>query len=341
MRRFQPIAILAIAALVAGCGGGHGDRRGASVRPAKPAAETPTPRRVTTRPAPQALVTDERQGLLAVVNLPSGSARQFIGVPHDPEYAAAEPGAAVLTSPSAGAVTLLRGSPLRVVKITRGFGTPRVVELSADRRDAYITDDVGGTLTVIRLRDGRVVTTVPVGSGAHHMASSPDGRRLWIALGERARTIVILDASDSARPRVVGRFHPSFLAHDLAFSPDGSRVWITSADGPDVMVVRASDQRLLFRVPVGPPPQHVDLAGAAAYLTSGYGSTIERVSERTGELVRRVRSPYGSFELAAGHGFVTTSSLLDGTLAVYTSRLRLLHVLKLGPATRDVEVSTP
>lgn len=296
-------------------------------------------RRQGSQSRPQALVTNESQGVLAIVDLRSRTARLFIGVPGGPQYVAALPGVALVTSPMAGAVTLLQGDPLHVVKVFRGFGAPHIIEISPDRRHAYVTDDARGTLTVIGLGNNRVIDRLDVGAQAHHMASSPDQRRLWIALGEKARTIVVVDTSNVDQPRVIGRFDPGFLAHDLAFSPDGKRVWISSATGPDVTVFRASDHRPLFRVPVGPPPQHIAFAGGYVYLTSGYGSRIEQVSTSTGKVIRRARSPYGSFELDAADGFVANASLLDGELAIYTPRLKLLHVIKLGGATRDVEIS--
>jgi DNA-binding beta-propeller fold protein YncE len=304
-------------------------------------SQSPPPRARPSQSPPQALVTDESQGLLAVVDLRSRSATLFIGIPRGPQYVAAESGVALVTSPSAGAVTLLGGDPLRVVKVLHGFGAPHVIEISPDGKHAYVTDDARGTLTVIRLDGDRVTETLNVGALAHHLASSPDQRRLWIALGEKARTIVIADTSDLEHPRVIGRFDPGFPAHDLSFSPDGRRVWISSASSPYVTVFRASDQRRLFRVSAGPPPQHIAFTGPYVYLTSGYGSTIEQVSTSTGRVIRRVRSPYGSFELDAADGFVTTASLLDGKLAIYTPRLKLLHVIKLGPTTRDVEISKP
>jgi DNA-binding beta-propeller fold protein YncE len=353
MRRLLLIAILA--ALVGGCGGAHhraptthaqplADAAGSQPRsPAR--APLPNPaaghRRQVSPPRPDALVTDESQDLLAIVDLRSRTARLFIDVPGGPQYVAAQPGVALVTSPIAGAVTLLEGDPLRVVKVFHGFGSPHIVEISPDGQHAYVTDDARGTLTVIRLGANRATHTLDVGAQAHHMASSPDQRQLWIALGEKAGTIVILDTSDVEDPRVIGRFHPSFPAHDLAFSPDGRRVWVSSASGPDVTVFRVSDHRPLFRVPVGPPPQHIAFAGAYAYLTSGYGSAIEQVSTSTGKVIRRAPSPYGSFELDAADGFVTTASLLDGRLAIYTPQLRLLHVSKLGQVTRDVEISNP
>jgi DNA-binding beta-propeller fold protein YncE len=340
MRRLRFLALVTV--MLAGCGGAH-DR---TPKPRLVAAGAPIPasaHRHHTRPAPtpspKALVTDEDQNLVAIVDLRSGLAREFIGVARGPQYVAAEPGVALVTSPAAGAVSLLEGSPLRVVKVFGGFGTPRAVAISPDGQHVYVTDDARGTLTVIRLGDNRVTSTLAVGAGAHHMASNPNQSRLWIALTEAARTIVIVDTSDIDHPFVLSRFDPGFPAHDLAFSPDGTRVWISSARGPDVAVLRAGDHRLLFRVPVGPPPQHIALAGPYAYLTSGYGSTLEQVSARTGAVIRRVSAPYGSFEVAAADGYVATASLLDGHVAIYTPDLKLLKVLGIGPATRDVDIS--
>ena len=62
--------------------------------------------------------------------------------------------------------------------------------------------------TAIRISDDRVTRTLTVGAQAHHMASSPDQRRLWIALGEQARTIVIVDTAHVEDPRLIGRFDP-------------------------------------------------------------------------------------------------------------------------------------
>ena len=58
-----------------------------------------------------------------------------------------------------------------------------------------MTDDRRGQLVVISLTSRRVVRKLEVGAGAHHIAVSPDGSRLWIALGERARTIAVVDTT--------------------------------------------------------------------------------------------------------------------------------------------------
>ncbi len=248
-------------------------------------------------------------------------------------------------------MTILRRDNLSPIKIFGGFDQPHIAAITPDGAYAYVTDDARGTLTAIRLRDMKITATLQVGKGAHHLAISPDEQRVWVALGETAHQVTILSTVtqrsssgagpviDPGRPRVIGHFTPGFPAHDLSFSPDGRQVWITSAAGPDVTVFDARTRQPLFRVPVGPPPQHLDIQGSAAYVTSGYGSTIERVATATGRVITRTSAPYGSFELSVADGFVTTASLLRGTLAIYKPNLRLVRVLKLAPAMREVAIS--
>ncbi len=81
--------------------------------------------------------------------------------------------------------------------------------------------------------------------------------------------------------------------------------------------------------------------GRFAYLTSGYGGTIEKVDASTGRVITRASAPYGSFELDARQGYVVTSSLLRGTLAIYTPNLKLLRVVKVAPTAREVAISSP
>src|SRR6202011_4908862 len=188
-----------------------------------------------------------------------------------------------------------------------------------------------GELAVIRLSSATLVRKLAVGAQAHHFSFRPDAKQAWGALGQSARTIVILDTSSPADPRIVGRFDPGFRAHDLLFTPDGQRVWITSASSSDVGVFSATSHRLLFTVPGGAPPQHVAFDGTVAFITSGYGSRIEMVNAATGRVLKRASGPYGSFELSAAGGVVATASLLRGTLAVYSDRLRPLRVAQLAP----------
>ena len=308
----------------------------AAVTPAPPSARDPSP------PAPQALVTDETENRLLVVDLPDGRIVRRVPLPADPEDIAASgrDGVAVVVSSRAGTVTVLARHTLRTVGRFRGFDEPHIAAIAPDGDYAYITDDARGTLTAIRLSDMKVTSTVSVGAGAHHLAISPDERHVWVALGESARTITILSIV-AGQPRVIGHLTPGFPVHDLLFSSNGRRVWISSAAGPDVTVFDARTRKAMFRVAVGPPPQHIAIQGRYAYLTSGYGGTIEKIDATTGRVIARAHAPYGSFELSAADGYVAAASLLRGTLAIYGPNLKLIRTVKLAPATREVAISRP
>jgi len=353
----RPFAIAATAVVIAGVGAlsPAGATVGRLVDRAFQRSRAPQSVLTARAPSPQALVTDEQQNRLLVVDLPGGRVVRSVPVPPDPEDIASSEngGVVIVVSSQAGKVTILNRNTLRVIRTFSGFRRPHIAALSPDGSYAYITDDARGTLTVIRLNDMRITATVAVGPAAHHLAFSPTERTVWVALGETAEQISTLTtvasrartparpAADPGHPHVIGRFAPGFPAHDLAFSPDGRSVWITSATGPDVTAFSTRTHRMLFHIPVGAPPQHIVFEGRYAYLTSGYGSTIEKVSATSGKVITRAGAPYGSFELDAADGYVVSSSLLRGTLAVYTPSLKLLRVVKLAPATREVAISRP
>jgi DNA-binding beta-propeller fold protein YncE len=284
--------------------------------------------------------TAERQNALIAVALPQGDVVRRVHMPADPQNVIADPRApSVVVSAKGGAVTLLDPRSLRVLAIFRGFADPHLAAYSPDYRYAYVTADGSGEVVVVRLGNPRILARLFVGIGAHHLAVRPDGRRIWIALGERAEAVAIIDSSRPARPRLLGRFAPAFTVHDLAFSPDGRRVWLTSDDADVVHVVNARTRHLLFSVSAGPPPQHVAFDQRHAFVTSGYGSRIELVDPLRGEVLRVARQPYGSFNLATGGGLVVTASLLNGTLTELDGLLKPLRRVKVADATRDVAVT--
>lgn len=291
--------------------------------------------------SPVALVTAETQNQLLAIALPSGKVLRRLRMPADPENVAVV-GAehVVVVSPRAGAVTVLATPSLRIVRVLRGFSDPHVVAATADLQGVYVTDDGSGQLVAIRFSPRpHVVRRVFVGLGAHHFAVSPSGNQAWIALGERARTIVVVDISDPWRPKVVGRFDPGFAAHDLAFSSDW-RVWVTAADRRFVTIFDTRTLRPVARIPAGAPPQHVAIGYLDdAFITSGYSSSLEIVDRSSGRIRHTIRVPRGSFDVTVGGGFAVTSSLLRGTVTEVTDDGAVWLSKRFAPAARGVAVA--
>jgi DNA-binding beta-propeller fold protein YncE len=248
-------------------------------------------------------------------------------------------GPAVVVDPH-GTVTLLGRHSLRPIKVFHGFSNPQVARIAPGDRFAYVADGGSGEISVIDLARRRIVDRIFVGLQAHHMSFSPDGRRLWIALGEVARTVVRLDTSDLAHPRIAGRLHPRFRAHSVGFAPDGRTVWLSSARAPYVTVYDAATGRVLKVVRAGRAPQEVAFSGSRALLTSGYGSSLQAVLWRTYRRLGTVPMPYGSFNLSTFGGRVVTSSLFTGQIVeLRAGTLRRFWTAKVAPETRYVAIS--
>ena len=57
-------------------------------------------------------------------------------------------------------------------------------------------------------------------------------------------------------------------------------------------------------------------AAGRAYVTSGYGSSIEMVDPTRRTVLRRVESPYGAFNLASAGRWLVTTSVLNGEVTI-------------------------
>ncbi len=291
---------------------------------------------------PVAIVTAETENEVLAVSLADGRVLRRVHL-HEPRTVVAQPaGPVVVVSPS-GTVALLAPRTLRPLHVFRAFTSPQLAAIAPDGEWIYVTDAATGDVSVIEESTLRIVRRVFVGRGAHHLAFSPDEQRVWVALGERARTIVVLDTSNPKRPRVLRRLHPRDTVHDLAFAPDGRTVWASSDTTRVVSVLSARSGRVLAHIPVGPPPQHVvfgPYVHPRAFLTSGYGSVLEVVDPATREVLRRVRVPYGSFNLTASGGLVVTTSLLDGMVAEFAApQLARRLTARVAPAARSVAIT--
>ena len=83
-----------------------------------------------------------------------------------------------------------------------------------------------------------------------------------------------MDVSRRARPRLVRRFGPPFLAHDVGWAPGGNRVWVSSGDRNELALYAARSGRLLRRLAADRPPQHFTFRGELVYVASGESGTL-------------------------------------------------------------------
>jgi hypothetical protein len=267
---------------------------------------------------PLALVTADTEAHVVAVALGSGRIHRRVATVAGPRsIESVGERLAVVAHTTEGAVSILDGVELRVVRVLRGFDEPRYTAAAPDGRFAFVTDSKRGEVVAVDLGRLRAVGRVAVDGPARHLSITPDGRRLWVALGSKAAELVVVDVAEPSRMRVAGRLRPPFLAHDVGVVPGGSRAWVTSGDERRIAVYDVRAARILFSLPAGSPPQHVTFLAGRAHVTSGDDDGtlhVHRLAD--GRLLRTTAIPVGSYNVQQGFGLVLTPSLQRGTLCV-------------------------
>jgi DNA-binding beta-propeller fold protein YncE len=271
-------------------------------------------------------VTADAEAHVAVVRF-AGRARmrvvRRVRTVEDPRSIERSPGGtvAVVGHAGEGAVSLLalgRGGDVAVRRVLRGFGAPRYTAFARGGSGlAYVSDSDAGEIAVLDLRAGRVVRRVGVGDGARHLGLSPDGRRLWVALGSSASSIAVVDTSDPRRPRRIGTARTSFLVHDAAFSPSGRRVWVTAGRERRLAILSAFTGATLRTLPADAAPQHLSFSPRSAFVTSGDAGALRVHSLADGATTHRTDIPIGSYNIQrTPTTLLLTPSLATGTLTL-------------------------
>jgi outer membrane protein assembly factor BamB len=277
-----------------------------------------------------AYVTDEASDLLVAVQPITGRTLWSTNVADGPHNIAAtrKGRLVVLTSPPAGAVTIVRieGSTFRVAAVLRGLASPHDVEIAPDDRYAYVTEERGARVAVVSLTRLRVVRRVAVGGGPHDLAVSPDGRRVWVTHGRSGSAMTLLDTTRPSRARVVRRIPVELAApHDISW--DAGRVWVTYWDSGLVGAFSPLGIRLFTRR-AGMLTHHVLAANGRAWVTDHHGARAA-VYDRAGRQVRTLRTCGDPHHVAVVAG-VAVIACVDGRIVSFREesgrRIRMTRV---------------
>ncbi len=289
---------------------------------------------------PVAFVSTEDASQLVGVDLRAQRVVARIPVARGPHNVAAWGRSVLVTSPPAGRVTLVDALTKRVRHVFGGFGYPHDVEFDPVRRYAYVTDERRGELVVLDLRKLRVARRVAVGAGAHDLAVSPDGSRVWVTHGPSGTALRIVDTSRPAGARVVGSV-PTPGAHDLEFSPDGLYVWVTYWNSAVVGKFEAIAERLGVQKRVGTLIHHVQMGlRDEVWLTDHEAGRAYAVSGRTGNVVRTLSGCAGAHHVAVGGGLSVVVACHDsGALALYDQRTWRRTLVRVGAGPHGVAVT--
>jgi DNA-binding beta-propeller fold protein YncE len=240
----------------------------------------------------------------------------------------------VVTSPSAGRVTVLDPRTLRIRRVFTGFGFPHDVE--ARGRLVFVTDEARGQLLVLDLRSGRVSARIPVGPRPHDLA----------VVGSRLDRVVVthrtplLTVVDPFRRRVVARIRAGGDAHDIESDGATTRAYVTYWDRPGVGLIDIARRKIVWETRFGSATHHLalDAQDRRLWVSDNAGGSLVLASAQNGRPLRVLAGCPGVHHAAVVSAIrVAAACSRTGTLGIFGTRGRIGSV-RVGDGPHGVAV---
>jgi PQQ-dependent catabolism-associated beta-propeller protein len=210
-------------------------------------AITPNGRRI--------VAANEDAGNASIIDPATGTVLATLVVGTEPEGVTASPNGrwVYVTGETSNTISVIDMRTEKVVSTFLVDARPRSVAFTRDGRFAFATSEVAGSIARIDAGAHRVLARARIGTGEQKPVGvevSPDGRRVYVALG-RGHALVELDAATLKELR---RVTVGQRPWGVALSPDGRYAYTANGLTDDISVVDLREMRVTKSVKVGTRP---------------------------------------------------------------------------------------
>jgi YVTN family beta-propeller protein len=145
--------------------------------------------------------------------------------------------------------------------------SPVDLVLTADEQFLLTANQSAGTVSLVRVADGRVTAEAPVGERPSAVALTPDGGTVLVSSVYGGDLAFLRRDGDRLTP--LGRLKLGFEPRGIAVSPDGKLAYVALTSGHAIAVVDVAKRELLEKIPVGRWPRSLTLNPDGSRLAVG------------------------------------------------------------------------
>jgi PQQ-dependent catabolism-associated beta-propeller protein len=180
----------------------------------------------------------------------------------------------------------------------------------------YVSNERGNSITVIDHDSGEVIETIEVGQRPRGMSVSPDGRHLYILVGDNDR----IDVLDTETRQIVHTLPAGPDPELSAMHPSGNPLYVSNEDDNLVSVIDVEERRILAEIPVGIEPEGMGVSpdGKVVVNTSETTNMAHFIDTETFQIFANVlvdQRPRIA-EYTADGSLLYVSSEIGGTVSV-------------------------
>jgi len=145
--------------------------------------------------------------------------------------------------------------------------SPVDLVLTPDEAWLMTANQSSGSVSLVRMRDGAVVSELPCGRRPSAIALSPDGRRVLVSATYSGKLAMF--ALESGRLQPAGSIDLGFEPRGIAVSPDGLLAYVALTAANEVAMVELDALRVVARIAVGRWPRYLALSPDGKRLAVG------------------------------------------------------------------------
>lgn len=291
------------------------------------------PRRART-PGYRAFVALEGEGRLAILGGPPWRVLDTVALPANPHNVAADPAGrhVAVSSPPSGSVTILDGRGRVTARPEVGAGAHDVAFTPGGRR-LWVSAEDSGRLVKVSAPDGRVVGSRATTGPPHDLVVSPGGE-LWATLDSTSQ-VEVRSAKDG---RLLSRPTLDPAPHDIELDPGGRRAWFSNWSSPLLTVASLPRRKPLGELDAGGERHHFAFGAGSLWASDNAGGELLRIDPDANSVRERIPVGPGPHHVAVAGRQVLVAVHGTGELAVVSAEGQLERTLDVGAGPHGVAV---
>ena len=163
------------------------------------------------------------------------------------------------------------------------YRSPIHICLSLDGLKAYVVNHTSDSVSILDVRERKVIGEFPVGSRPSHATLSPNGRTLYVTSRDGAAVEVV----DLEQSRSIRSIQTEYEPYGACLSPDGAELHVVNSLSETVSIIDTRSGRTTFTVPVGPSPRYVSRTpdGSRLVVSDGLARGVSIIDPARGLLL--------------------------------------------------------
>ncbi len=195
-------------------------------------------------------------------------------------------------------------------------------------------------ITVTSIEGKKIIKTISVGGGSHHMIATPDGKKVLVVVPSLSG-IVVIDVNTLEKADFV---ETGKVSNYVIVSKDGRKAFVTNKGENTVSVIDMGSMSVVANIKTGIRPDHIAVNGDGSmlFVANGGSDDVSVIDVETGKVVLSIpvgESPHGIALSPDGERLYVANSEDMSVSVMDAGSGKAINTIDIGQEVAHLEVS--